>query len=157
MRSVFRPASQRPLARPFRLRAGRWLTACLGLLLLTACTGPEGPAGPEGPQGPAGPTGPTGPQGPAGGSTRSSFFVTIATDGYAEQGLPLSFGTNPAQPPLLACYISDVPTEGVWQPVADGFTSEDRTICALVFDEGRWFAVLLNGPPGWTVAFVVVG
>jgi hypothetical protein len=124
-----------------------WLASAA---LMMACTGAEGPAGPPGPEGPAGPPGPSG-------AARSTYFVTIASDGYAEQALPLSFGTNPAEPPLLACFITEVRNEGTWQPVSDGFTTQDRGVCALVFDEGRWFAVLVGAPPGWTVAFMVIG
>ena len=64
--------------------------------------------------------------------------------------------TRPS-PPLLACYISEVPAEGTWQAVADGFTSSNRAVCALIFDEGRWFAVLIGAPVGWTAAFSVLG
>ena len=127
------------------------LTALLlSCTLVMACSGAEGPAGPPGPEGPAGPAGPSG-------ATRSTFFVTIDSTGYAEQGLPLAFGTNPANPPLLACFIAEVRTEGLWQPVSDGFEATGRGVCALVFDEGRWFAVIVNSPPGWTVAFMVIG
>jgi hypothetical protein len=130
----------------------------LGMVLATACTGETGPTGPQGAAGPAGPQGPVGPQGPPGtGTMRSTYFVTIAADGYAEQALPLAFGTNPAQPPLLNCFISDAPNEGIWQPISDGIGGEDPTVCALVFDEGRWYAVLINAPPTWTVAFMVIG
>lgn len=122
----------------------------IGAVLSAACTGAEGPAGPQGPEGPAGPAGPSG-------ATRQTYFVTISAAGYAEQALPLALGTNPAEPPLLACYIAEVRNEGLWQPVSDGFTSENRGVCALVFDEGRWFAVLVDAPPGWTVAFMVIG
>jgi len=125
------------------------------LALLAGCTGPEGPMGPPGP---AGPQGLQGPPGPAG-ATRGTYLVTIGTvgelRGYAEQALPLSFGTNPASPPLLNCFVSETPTNGTWLPISDGDLTE-APVCALVFDEGRWFAVLVGGPPGWTVAFLVV-
>jgi hypothetical protein len=87
---------------------------------------------------------------------RGTFLVTISGTGFAEQALPLVFGATPSAPPLLACFISETPTNGVWLPVSDGDLSEEP-VCALVFDEGRWFAVLLGGPPGWTVAFMAVG
>jgi hypothetical protein len=130
----------------------------LSMAMLTACQGADGATGPAGPQGPAGPAGPVGPQGPAGGVVRSTYFVTIAGDGYAEQALPAAFGTNPSQPPLLACHIAEVRSEGLWQPVSDGYTTANRTVCALVFDvpENRWYAVLINAPAGWTVAFSVI-
>lgn len=124
----------------------RVFTVACALSLLTACTGAEGPAGPPGPEG---------PQGPPGSFARSTFFVVIDETGYAEQGLPLAFGDDPSLPPGLNCYITEVRSSGVWQPVADGFTATDRTVCGLVFDEGRWFAVILDGPPTWTVAFSV--
>ncbi len=126
------------------------ITLLLGCTLAMGCSGAEGPAGPVGPEGPAGPPGPSG-------ATRTTYFVTIDSSGYAEQALPFAFGTNPANPPLLACFIAEVRTEGLWQPVGDGFTTEGRGVCALVFDEGRWFAVIVNSPPGWTVAFMVIG
>lgn len=122
----------------------------VGAVLSAACSGAEGPVGPPGPEGPAGPAGPSG-------ATRQTYFVTISAAGYAEQALPLALGTNPADPPLLACYIAEVRSEGLWQPVSDGFTTESRGVCALVFDEGRWFAVLVDAPPGWTVAFMLIG
>lgn len=131
-----------------------WLLS-LSAVLCAACVGADGPTGPAGPEGPPGPAG---PQGPSGGLTRSTYFVTIAGDGYAEQALPAAFGTNPSQPPLLACHIAEVRSEGLWQPVSDGYTASNRTVCALVFDvqENRWYAVLIAAPPGWTVAFSVI-
>ena len=127
----------------------------MSFAVLTACQGADGATGPAGPEGPAGPAGPRGPAG----LVRSTYFVTIAADGYAEQALPAAFGTNPSQPPLLACHIAEVRSEGLWQPVSDGYTTANRTVCALVFDvpENRWYAVLINAPARWTVAFSVVG
>ena len=139
--------------------APRVAVSLAALMLVTACSGPEGPAGPVGPQGPAGPQGLQGPPGPAG-AARGTYLVTIGTvgelRGYAEQALPLTFGTNPAAPPLLNCFVSETPTNGTWLPISDGDLT-DAPVCALVFDEGRWFAILVGGPPGWTVAFLVVG
>ena len=140
----------------------RWFTMlCVPLLALAAaCEGPAGPAGPAGAQGAQGPQGPQGPAGPSG-ATRSTFLVAIGTEGelrgYAEQGLPTAFGTSPSQPPILQCYVAQTSTATSWVPISDGDLLDDSPVCALVFDEGRWFAVLLGGPPGWTVAFVVVG
>jgi hypothetical protein len=138
----------------------RWLHLAVvpfvALALLTACAGPEGPAGPVGPQGPAGPQGPPGPAG----ALRGTYLVTIGTAGdqlgYAEQALPTTFGTAANAPPLLNCYVSETPSSGVWLPISDGDLTE-APVCGLIFEEGRWFAVLVGGPPGWTVAFLVVG
>lgn len=127
------------------------------LTAITACTGADGPMGPQGETGAQGEAGPQGPAGPPGTGARATYLVELDEDGYGEQGLPLSFGTNPSIPPLLACYVTDVPSEGAWQPIADGFAGAERAVCALIFDEGRWFAVLIDGPPEWTVAFSVLG
>ncbi len=123
----------------------------LTLITMSACGGADGPVGPAGPQGPMGPEGPPGP-----GSVRATYFVTIDAEGYAEQGLPTAqFGTDPRNPPLLTCFVAEIRDEGIWQPVADGFSTDGRQVCVLVFDEGRWFALVLNSVPGWTVAFSV--
>ncbi len=130
-------------------RIFRQSLAVMTAFTLAACAGADGAAGPPGPEGPAGPPGPSG-------ATRSTYFVTIDAEGYAEQALPLAFGTNPAEPPLLLCYIAETRTGGVWLPVSDGFSADTGSLCALVFDEGRWFAILVDAPPTWTVAFMVI-
>lgn len=138
----------------------RMTVLLFALTAITACTGADGPMGPQGEtgaQGEAGRQGPVGPVGPAGAGVRATYLVLLDENGYGEQGLPLSFGVDPTIPPLLACYVTDLPSEGAWQPIADGFAGAERAVCALIFDEGRWFAVLIDGPPEWTVAFSVLG
>jgi hypothetical protein len=80
--------------------------------------------------------------------------------GQATVDLPAAAGTNPAAPPLVACYISSPSVPGVWLVVADGnTTSTSNTFCGLVFNysgRGVWDARILNAPVGWNAAFVVV-
>ncbi len=121
--------------------------------------GPAGPAGPAGPQGPAGANGlpgPVGPAGPAGVGTRVVITAAINSDGGAVASLPLAAGTSQNNPPSLACYIGQVGGT-VWLSVSDGYTIGTTTFCGLVFDQGRFRAVMSRGPtPGWVAAFVVV-
>src|SRR5262245_23993983 len=140
------------------------------LALAAACkgadgaTGPAGPAGPQGPQGPAGPQGPVGPAGaqglpgPAGpaGAAGTKFVGTavVSTTGGASVLLPTAAGNNINQPPLMSCYMGST-TDNVWLSVA-GTPSTVGAYCGLVFTNGRWGAAMLQAPPGWVAAFVVV-
>ena len=158
-------------------------TAAVVLLVLAvgACTGdagPMGPAGPAGPQGtggntgPTGTTGPAGPQGPggpagaqglpgppgaagaAGAATRLVVTAVPDATGFATVQLPAVVGTNPAAPPLLACYTQN-PATSSWWAVTDGYSGSSPW-CLSVFTSGAWRVAMFNVPAGWAVAFVVV-
>lgn len=113
--------------------------------LLTAC------AGPAGPMGPAGPTGPTGLAGPAGAANVLRLTATIGANRTATATIPSVAGTNAAAPPLLTCYTSSTLT--AWLLVAG--SEANGPYCGAVYAAGQWNAVLNNGAPGWTAAFVV--
>lgn len=131
--------------------------AIVSLVVLLGCKGPEGatgPAGPQGPQGLQGPAGPTGPQG----TTRLTYVIqrTQSTAGTVDSGaLPAAAGTDPAKPPVLACYVAEFQT-GPWISVNDGFTSSGTPWCYLIFQQGSWRAAMTNVSPGWWAAFVIV-
>jgi hypothetical protein len=121
----------------------------LVLVVLTACAGAEGATGPAGPQGPQGQPGAAGP------GTRVSFSVTIAANRTATATLPTAIGTDPLKPPVLACYTTQTPADGVWLAVNDGY-SGTSPYCAAVLTGGVWTARLVQGTVGWTALFVVV-
>lgn len=78
----------------------------------------------------------------------------IDADGNVSVALPAAVGSNPASPPALACYTTDVPANGVWLSVSDGW-SATTAYCGIVFSGGVWNVVHLQGTPGWTAAWVV--
>jgi hypothetical protein len=148
-------------------------------LILMACkgeqgsAGPTGPAGPQGAQGPQGTTGPTGPTGPAGatgaqglpgpaGASGSGIRVvvtgTVDNTGASIVQLPAAVGSDPAKPPLMACYVGS-PVTGIWVSVNNGF-SGTLPFCQLNLSNGIWFASMLNMIPyataGSATAFVII-
>jgi hypothetical protein len=144
-------------------------SAVLALFLVAACkgadgaTGPAGPTGQQGPQGPAGPSGPQGPTGPQGlpgppgaAGTPHFFIATIGTSGGTAVGLPAAAGTNPNQPPAMACYIGNPSLfPGAWLSVA-GTPASVGAFCGAVFGAGSWGATMNQAPVGWTAVWVVV-
>jgi len=114
--------------------------------------GPQGLVGPEGPQGPVGAQGLPGPVGP--GINRLVLTGQLDANGEIALALPPAVGTNPSSPPLVACYTTDTLSSGVWLAVNDGW-SATTAYCGLVFENGVWNAVLVQGAPGWYAAFVV--
>ena len=116
------------------------------VVALAACQGSEGPAGPQGPAGLPGPAGP--------GSNQLVVTGQLDANGDISIALPAAVGTNPSSPPLVACYITDVPSSGAWLAVGDG-TNDTTEFCGLIFGNGVWNAAMLQGPPGWYAAFVV--
>lgn len=117
--------------------------------------GPIGPAGPggtpgaTGPQGPAGPRGPAGPTGPAGAGTRVIYQATLDSDGFATVG-PLPAGLTLSNPPLLTCYVAQVP-QGPYYTVSSDWG------CGLVLNsDGRLWAWLTGGDPAWPYALFAV-
>jgi hypothetical protein len=138
---------------------------CL-LAALAIAVGCEGPTGPTGERGPAGPQGPIGPQGPAGaqglpgppgadgGATKLVLTAEANEEGIAVIELPLAVGTDPADIPLMVCYIQEPETQSWWL-VTDGY-AVDAPWCLVVHDGEGWTAVMLNVVEGWPVAFVVV-
>lgn len=136
------------------------------LLALLACEGPMGPEGPSGPQGPQGPQGiqgipglpgpmgPPGPQGVPGPGTRVNLTATVLSDGSAAANIPAAAGTDPRRPPTMACYMTDNPNSGIWLAVAG--SDSGGTFCGLGLGTSSWIALMIDAPPGWTAAFVVV-
>lgn len=149
---------------------GRFAAVAVTVLALAACEGAQGPAGPAGPAGPQGPqgiqglTGPQGEQGPPGaqglpgpaGSGNNRVVITAVPNstGIVTVELPTAIGTNPLQPPSLACYVRN-PTTGSWWLVSDGYASSTPW-CLASFSGGRWTATIFEVTAGWAVAFVVV-
>lgn len=126
-----------------KLRKGLSWTAGLMLCgLAIGCKGADGAVGPQGPQG---------PQGPAGQTYITS--VVVNSDGEAVAALPTQVGTNFNKPPAITCYVGNGEPQ-VWLPVSDGIG--DDTVCGLAFGNGRFNAVIIGGPVGWTALFVVV-
>ena len=126
------------------------------IALVFMLAGCEGAAGPTGPQGPTGAQGAQGAQGDPGVVNRLMMTGVPDTDGTVEVFFPESVGTSPSQPPALDCYVSSDPSSGIWIAVNDGYWVTDSPWCALGFASGRWGAVMVNVPIGWTAAFVVV-
>lgn len=123
--------------------ATRFVNTALALLLSTsmiACSGSEGPTGPQGPAGPPGK-----PQ---------LLSGTIPSGGGLVVFLPPEAGNQASAPPALTCYISQSPHD-VWLVVADGAADANSIRCGLTFSNGRFSAVIINAPVGWTAMFVV--
>lgn len=124
----------------------RKMLSLVATLVVCACAGKDGPTGPSGAQGPQGPSGP---------GTRYSTTAIVGTDGRAAAALPSGIGTNPQQPPIMGCYLSDNPNSGIWIAVNDGYTTTSA-YCAATLSAGIWTARMSQAPAGWTAAFVVV-
>lgn len=134
------------------------------LVLSLACKGADGAVGPQGdtgaqgttgPQGTQGPAGPQGPVGPAGAGRQAIILTgTLLADGSAVRDLPASAGGALA-PPTVTCYLTDGSLPAVWLSFTTGSNAGDP-VCGLVFDEGVWTIVLIDGPPFFQYAFVAV-
>jgi hypothetical protein len=68
--------------------------------------------------------------------------------------LPAAVGSNPAAPPMLACYTQN-PTTQSWWTVTDGF-SATSIWCLAAISGGTWTVTFFNVSTGWAVAAVVV-
>jgi len=126
-----------------------------------ACEGPEGPMGPAGTQGPAGPQGPQGPPGveglpgPPGAGNRIVLTALVSEEGVAVAQLPEAVGSDINNPPALVCYVG-VPGETFWVAVSSTLVAEGSPLCVMELFEGRFYAFLEGGAPGWVAAFVVL-
>ncbi len=124
----------------------RRVIVALVAAVVLGCKGADGATGPQGAQGPQG------PQGPAG--VEHVFTGIIGSAGTVTVSFPTAAGTDPTSPPATTCFVAQTPSSGVWLSVNQTTTSNGT--CGLVFSAGHWSGSLLQVPPGWTAAFVVV-
>lgn len=92
----------------------------------------------------------------------TSTLVPLQGGGFS-QGvvavLPAAVGTDPLNPPSMACYTSTDPAAGAWFAVSYSLTSTPSVpYCFLQFSatSNVWRAVMLQMQVGQTAAFVIV-
>ena len=95
-----------------------------------------------------------GPVGPPGSLNRLTVAAIADETGEVAVLLPEVPDHGVMNPPGLDCYLTDVPSAGEWQVMAEGY-SAGSAFCTVSLDDGIWVARAYQMQDGWTALWVV--
>jgi hypothetical protein len=95
-----------------------------------------------------------GPVGPPGSLNRITVAAVAGATGEVAVLLPEVPNYGVMDPPGIDCYLSEIPSEGEWQVMAEGY-SAGSAFCTVSLDGGVWVARAYQVPTGWTALWVI--